>query len=583
MTEKTISQELEGAIFEGMKTVLSPLTALGRFFSSPEERLRNDIASELINLNKSVDSGTAQALQNIKINPSTLNLPLNQQAIAAPAEAVSTAVNAPSEGQIRQRLSRQALANASPLIQVSQPGLALRGLFQDNARIQNETQAKRQLEQQLGFPEGALESADTQTLQTIMKTQTGNRLGNLQSQQQGQTLAQSLQALAGIGKQQQPIGGQAQQPQGGSDFSPLALETLGEDRPLTEQERLEADQVGSEFTQEELAGAFPDLPAGEPDVQQPQQSGQELPPAVALLQKMMNDDPELTNKFLGTEQGQELFKSAIGSLAPSFDNILKQNKFLLDMQKFSQSQREFDAESDIKKKQNAINQQKNLIKEQEIQQRKELADLDAELDREKLAVSLQIQNMKNQAALAKIEASKGTDVDKQANILRKEYIKADKDHQDRVGFYQQTIGALEGDDETGVSDIALIFTFMKMLDPRSVVRETEQGMVVDSAGLEPKARNLIESVLRGKKLSDPVRGNILNRVNKLHEKSLEIHSNTVSEYSRLSKEFGVPESKVIVGTFGGFDITDVPEAVLKQSPELKQLAIKQLKRKLGEE
>ena len=62
----------------------------------------------------------------------------------------------------------------------------------------------------------------------------------------------------------------------------------------------------------------------------------------------------------------------------------------------------------------------------------------------------------------------------------------------------------------GVGDLAMVFSFMKMLDPGSVVRESEFAAAQNTAGLFQKLQVAAESIKKGDLLSDAQRTNFLN-------------------------------------------------------------------------
>ena len=88
------------------------------------------------------------------------------------------------------------------------------------------------------------------------------------------------------------------------------------------------------------------------------------------------------------------------------------------------------------------------------------------------------------------------------------------------------LGAIEASaqDPTAAGDISLIFAYMKMLDPNSVVREGEFA-TAQSAGSVPQTLwSKYNQALTGERLAPEVRNDFVDRANKL--------------YARASKDFG---------------------------------------------
>jgi hypothetical protein len=110
-------------------------------------------------------------------------------------------------------------------------------------------------------------------------------------------------------------------------------------------------------------------------------------------------------------------------------------------------------------------------------------------------------------------------------------------------------------DGTGASDIALITSFMKMLDPGSVVRETEFATASNASGLLTQLSNLAEKAKKGTFLSDEQRANFLNLAGKYYKaadaneaKVRKQYENIVDQY-KLDYEnvFGIPKGQAPSG------------------------------------
>lgn len=106
-------------------------------------------------------------------------------------------------------------------------------------------------------------------------------------------------------------------------------------------------------------------------------------------------------------------------------------------------------------------------------------------------------------------------------------------------------------DGTGASDIALITSFMKMLDPGSVVRETEFATAQNTSGLLTQLSNLAQKAKQGSFLSDEQRANFLNLARKYYKaadtneaKVRKQYENIVDQY-KLDYEnvFGIPKGQ----------------------------------------
>jgi hypothetical protein len=104
--------------------------------------------------------------------------------------------------------------------------------------------------------------------------------------------------------------------------------------------------------------------------------------------------------------------------------------------------------------------------------------------------------------LKALEATGGVDPDKK--FTQEEKIR--KEHQTRTKVYGELQGTFSNikssaDTGNGPGDIALITSFMKMLDPGSVVRETEFATARDTAGIYTQLQNRLEKAKNGQLLN----------------------------------------------------------------------------------
>ena len=98
-------------------------------------------------------------------------------------------------------------------------------------------------------------------------------------------------------------------------------------------------------------------------------------------------------------------------------------------------------------------------------------------------------------------------------------------------------------------DLSIIFSAMKVLDPNSVVRESEFKTVADAAPLLERigfSKNKIEAIQAGNKLTDQQRNDVVGTVLKFYE-SAEGSQNLLQEsYSNRAMQAGInPESVLI--------------------------------------
>lgn len=91
--------------------------------------------------------------------------------------------------------------------------------------------------------------------------------------------------------------------------------------------------------------------------------------------------------------------------------------------------------------------------------------------------------------------------------LRNEWTKLTKEYRDIGGMWAKIRDA--GTNPTAANDLAMIFGYMKILDPGSVVREGEFANAQNAAGVAPRIRNLYNRAKEGTRLTPEQRQEFL--------------------------------------------------------------------------
>lgn len=131
----------------------------------------------------------------------------------------------------------------------------------------------------------------------------------------------------------------------------------------------------------------------------------------------------------------------------------------------------------------------------------------------------------------------------EAQKLRKEYTSVSKTFADQNEAFQRLQSA--GSEPSAAGDLALIFGYMRLLDPASTVREGEFATAAKAGGVDDRVRGLYNSIRDGERLSESQRADFLDRAGRLFESASRINDNRVKEFTRLSNEFGIDPSLVI--------------------------------------
>lgn len=104
--------------------------------------------------------------------------------------------------------------------------------------------------------------------------------------------------------------------------------------------------------------------------------------------------------------------------------------------------------------------------------------------------------------------------------------------------------ATAAQDPSAAGDLALIFNYMKMLDPGSVVREQEFANAQNAAGVPERIRAAYNNALKGERLTEATRTDFVDRASRLFENQLAGANKTREVYSGLAGQYGFDPSRV---------------------------------------
>ena len=99
---------------------------------------------------------------------------------------------------------------------------------------------------------------------------------------------------------------------------------------------------------------------------------------------------------------------------------------------------------------------------------------------------------------------------------------------------------------TAAGDLALIFNYMKVLDPGSTVREGEFATAQNSAGLPDRLRAKYNSVVNGERLEAGQRSDFVSRAEELYSSQAAIQKQQENEYRRIAKNRRANPENVVI-------------------------------------
>ena len=162
--------------------------------------------------------------------------------------------------------------------------------------------------------------------------------------------------------------------------------------------------------------------------------------------------------------------------------------------------------------------------------------------------SLRYENDRKLAEIkAKIDAGAPvppTDLAKIEGQLRGEYTNNSKVFTDTAASYQRIRDSAS--DPSAAGDLALIFNYMKVLDPGSTVREGEFATAQNSGSIPSRIWASYNKVMSGERLAPAQREDFFKRATTLYKGQEARHKSTVYDrYTKLAQQYGVRPENVV--------------------------------------
>ena len=131
------------------------------------------------------------------------------------------------------------------------------------------------------------------------------------------------------------------------------------------------------------------------------------------------------------------------------------------------------------------------------------------------------------------------------NTLRDDFRSDSKEFQALNTSFAK-IDAAAGGERTPAKDISLIFNYMKMLDPTSVVREGEQATAANAAAVPDIVQDMYNRVIGGQRLTPAQRIDFRDRAGEILDSQRPIQAGIESFYRKNAVSLGLNPENVIV-------------------------------------
>jgi hypothetical protein len=133
----------------------------------------------------------------------------------------------------------------------------------------------------------------------------------------------------------------------------------------------------------------------------------------------------------------------------------------------------------------------------------------------------------------------------EADRIRDDFMKAGGEFVKVRDSYARVLASAK--EPSAAGDLSLIFNYMKMLDPGSVVRESEFATAAASGSLGERVKGQVAKIQSGQRLSDNVRKDFVDRSNALYSEALksqldlEAQFKSMAQRRQLDVERAVPD------------------------------------------
>jgi hypothetical protein len=131
---------------------------------------------------------------------------------------------------------------------------------------------------------------------------------------------------------------------------------------------------------------------------------------------------------------------------------------------------------------------------------------------------------------------------KQENTLRDEYNTLTKDFRTVQDAYNKLVGT----SDTGAGDMSLLYSYVKLLDPGSVVRESEFATAAASGSYGERIQGLVQRVMTGERLPPSLRAEFKAEAKSIYEGQKTGYDNAGKQYSELARKAGIDPSAVVI-------------------------------------
>lgn len=168
------------------------------------------------------------------------------------------------------------------------------------------------------------------------------------------------------------------------------------------------------------------------------------------------------------------------------------------------------------------------------------------IQEQKFSKQVEEANKKAEKLAQQIEEKKKKDITDQEAKLRSEYWQSGaKETTGALRAFKKVKAAATKDNPTGADDIALIFGYMKTLDPTSTVREGEFATAQNSGSIPETLMARYNQAVNGQRLTVDQRQNILMSAANQMKSQLDLQQELDSRFTDLAQRSGADVEDVV--------------------------------------
>src|SRR5215471_18705489 len=133
----------------------------------------------------------------------------------------------------------------------------------------------------------------------------------------------------------------------------------------------------------------------------------------------------------------------------------------------------------------------------------------------------------------------------QEGKLRDDYNQQSREFQTLTEGYGRLRAAKDAP-SSGANDIAFVYGYMKMLDPRMTVRPSQEANAENASGVVENIRNLYNKLITGDRLPEDVRQKMLDTAERLYAQGSADHGKLVQQYSDIARRQNLDPRNVVI-------------------------------------